>query len=114
MDRLREKSILQTTYLIALWRELLAPLGFSMNSPPDPAWRGSHVSLGHPDGWRIDQALIKEMNVLPDFREPDNIRLGITPLYTSFAEIHEAVMRLRKVVTERLYEKYDPNIGGVT
>ena len=114
MARLRAKSVLQTEYLIALWRELLAPLGFTMNSPADPAWRGSHISLGHPDAWRIDQALIEEMNVLPDFRKPDNIRLGITPLYTTFAEIHEAVMRLKRVVDERLYEKYEAGAGGVT
>lgn len=114
MDRLRAKSVRQTEYLIDLWRELLAPLGFTMNSPAAPAWRGSHVSLGHPDAWRIDQALIEEMNVLPDFRKPDNIRLGITPLYTTFAEIHEAVMRMKLVVEEKLYEKYEAGVGGVT
>ncbi len=48
--------------------------------------RGSHVSLGHPEGLRIDRALIEEMNVIPDFRYPDNIRLGIAPLYTRFAD----------------------------
>ncbi len=114
MDRLRAKSVRQTEYLIELWREWLAPLGFTMNSPADPAWRGSHVSLGHPDAWRIDQALIEEMNVLPDFRKPNNIRLGITPLYTTFAEIHEAVKRMQRVVEEKLYEKYEAGVGGVT
>ncbi len=114
MDRLRAKSVRQTEYLIELWREWLAPLGFTMNSPADPAWRGSHVSLGHPDAWRIDQALIEEMNVLPDFRKPDNIRLGITPLYTTFAEIHEAVRRMKRVVEEKLYERYEAGVGGVT
>lgn len=112
--RLREKSVRQTAYLVGLWREWLAPLGFTMNSPADPAWRGSHISLGHPDAWRIDQALIEEMNVLPDFRKPDNIRLGITPLYTTFSEIHEAVRRMKRVVEARLYEKYDAGVGGVT
>jgi kynureninase len=114
MDRLRAKSVRQTEYLVALWREWLAPLGFTMNSPADPAWRGSHISLGHPDAWRIDQAMIEDMDVLPDFRKPDNIRLGITPLYTTFTELHEAVMRIRRVVTGRLYEKYDAGVQGVT
>ena len=114
MEHLRAKSVQQTEYLIALWRELLAPLGFTMNSPADPAWRGSHISLGHPNGWQIDQALIEEMHVLPDFRQPDNIRLGITPLYTTFTEIHEAVMRMKWVVEEKMYEKYDAGAGGVT
>ncbi len=46
------------------------------------------------------------MNVLPDFREPDNLRLGLTPLYTSFTDIWEAVDRIRQVVTDERYLKY--------
>ena len=107
MDALRAKSQRQTAYLIGLWEALLAPLGFGLNSPRDPARRGSHISLGHAEGLRIDLALINEMNVLPDFRAPDNIRLGIAPLYTSFADIHETVRRLAEVVERRLYLKYD-------
>ena len=114
LSRLRQKSVQQTEYLIALWEALLQPLGFTLNSPRDPNRRGSHVSLGHPDGWRIDRALIEEMNVLPDFRHPDNIRFGIAPIYTSFAEIHEAVMRLARVMNERRYEKYPLKRVGVT
>lgn len=49
--------------------------------------RGSHVSLKHPEGWRINRALIDELHVIPDFREPDNVRIGLTPLYTTFAEV---------------------------
>jgi kynureninase len=111
---LREKSVRQTEYLIALWEALLQPLGFTLNSPRDTGRRGSHVSLGHPDGWRIDQALIAEMRVLPDFRHPDNIRFGVAPLYTSFADIREAVVRLARVVTERRFEKYPRERSEVT
>ena len=111
---LREKSVRQTEYLIGLWEALLEPLGFALHSPLDPRQRGSHVSLGHRDGWRIDQALIEEMGVLPDFRHPDNLRLGIAPLYTSFGDIHEAVMRLARVVRERRYEKYPAARAQVT
>jgi len=114
LDRLRAKSVRQTEYLIGLWEALLQPLGFSLNSPRDPERRGSHVSIGHPDALRIDQALIEEMNVLPDFRYPDNIRLGIAPIYTSFAEIHEAVTRICRVMSERLYEKYSAERPEVT
>lgn len=114
MDRLRAKSVQQTEYLIALWEALLQPLGVTLNSPRDSGRRGSHVSLGHPEGLRIDRALIEDMNVIPDFRYPDNIRLGIAPLYTSFADIHEAVMRLRRVIVERLYEKYPVERPDVT
>jgi kynureninase len=107
MDRVRAKSLRQTSYLLDLWEALLTPLGFRLNSPRDPARRGSHVSLGHDEGMRINLALINEMNVLPDFRRPDNIRLGIAPLYNTFGEIQMAVTRLQQVVAGRLYERYD-------
>jgi len=74
----------------------------------------SHVLLSHPEGLRIDCALIEAMNVILDFRYPDNIRLGIVPLYTRFADIHEAVMRLRRVIVEKLYERYPTERPEVT
>jgi kynureninase len=114
MEAVREKSVKQTEYLIGLWEAMLKDLGFTLNSPADPARRGSHVSIGHPEGLGIDLALIHEMNVIPDFREPDNIRLGFAPLYTTFTEIHETVMRLQKIVTEKLHKKYDQDRPTVT
>ncbi|MBX7251060.1 MAG: kynureninase [Candidatus Promineofilum sp.] len=107
MARLRERSVRLSEYLIARWEERLEPLGFRLNSPRDPARRGSHVSLGHDDGLRINLALIHEARVLPDFRRPDNIRLGIAPLYNTFTELHTAVERLRAVVVEGLHRRYD-------
>jgi kynureninase len=107
MERLRERSVRLSEYLITRWEERLAPLGFRLNSPCDPARRGSHVSLGHAEGLRINLALIHDQKVLPDFRRPDNIRLGIAPLYNSFVDLHTAVERLRAVVADRLYERYD-------
>lgn len=114
IDRLRAKSLQQTEYLIDLWREWLAPLGFTLNSPLDANMRGSHISLGHPEGLRIDQALIHEMKVLPDFRQPDNIRFGITPIYTRFADIYAAAAAMQHIVRERLYEKYSVDAPVVT
>jgi kynureninase len=114
MARVRAKSMRQSEYLIGLWEALLAPQGFTLNSPRDAHRRGSHISLGHVEGLRIDLALINDLNVLPDFRTPDNIRLGIAPLYISFRDIHTAVMRLRRIVEERLYEKYSGDAPVVT
>lgn len=114
LDNLRAKSELQSEYLIALWSTLLQPLGFTLNSPDDVRLRGSHVSLGHTEGLRIDLTLLNDMNVLPDFRAPDNIRLGIAPLYTTFRDIHTAVTRLRRIVVEKLYEKYSTEAPIVT
>jgi len=118
IDRLRAKSVLQAEYLIYLTREWLTPLGFRIGSPLDAARRGSHVSLRHSEGYRISRALIEAetpaLRVIPDFRTPDNIRLGITPLYTSFADIHRALERMREIVAEKVYESYSKERLAVT
>ncbi len=106
VGRIRHKSVRLTSYLVNLVDTVLAPLGFTLGSPRDPAQRGSHVSVRHPEGYRINRALIEEMQVLPDFREPDNIRLGLAPLYISFADVWEAVDRMRRAVTEGRYWRY--------
>jgi kynureninase len=106
IERIRRKSVRLTSHLVYLVDTVLSPLGLVLGSPWDPARRGSHVSIRHPEGYRINRALIEEMGVLPDFREPDNIRLGLAPLYTSFAEVWEAVDRIRRVVEEELYLHY--------
>jgi kynureninase len=114
MPALREKSTRQTEFLIQLWEENLAPLGVTLNSPRDAKVRGSHVSLGHPNAFAIDQALIHDMNVVPDFRAPDNIRLGVTPISTTFEELVLAIQRIKMVIDERIYEKYSSGPTGVT
>ncbi|MBA2681220.1 MAG: kynureninase [Ktedonobacteraceae bacterium] len=114
MDNLRAKSIQQSEYMIALWQAVLEPLGFRLNSPRRSEQRGSHISLGHQEGLRIDLTLLNDMHVLPDFRAPNNIRIGITPLYTSFRDIHTTVMRLQSIVVEKLYEKYPHDAPVVT
>lgn len=112
--RLREKSVAQTEFLITLWEESLAPFGVTLNSPRDARQRGSHISLGHADALRIDRALIEEMNVVPDFRYPDNIRFGIAPLYTRFVDVYSAMERMQRVLSERLHEKYPVERPTVT
>ena len=114
MDALRAKSLLLSEYLITLTDTLLAPLDFRLGSPRTPERRGSHVSLRHPEGYRINRALIEELNVLPDFREPDNLRLGLTPLYTTFTDIWEGVDRIRRAVTEKRYLKFPSERQTVT
>ncbi len=114
MDGLRVKSLLLSEYLIYLTDTLLSPLGFGLGSPRDSERRGSHVSLRHPEGYRINRALIEEMDVLPDFREPDNLRLGLAPLYTTFVDVWEAMDRIRSVVEEKLYLKFPTKRQTVT
>jgi kynureninase len=106
MDALRKKSLRLSEYLIFLTDSILIPLGFTLGTPRSGERRGSHISLRHPEGYRINRALIEEMNVIPDFREPDNLRLGLTPLYTTFGEIWEAVDRISQIITGKYYKKY--------
>ena len=118
MERLRAKSVQQTDYLIALAEQWLEPLGFTLGTPRQAEIRGSHVSLRHPEAYRINRALIEAeppaVRVIPDFRAPDNIRLGITPLYTTFTEIYRALDRIRTITAERIYEQYSAERLAVT
>jgi kynureninase len=98
IDRLRAKGSALTSLLISLADSWLAPLGFSVASPRDDSKRGAHVSLRHDDAYRISQALIVHQ-VVPDFRRPDLVRLGCSPLTTSFADVYEAMRRLRDIVS---------------
>jgi kynureninase len=120
IERLRAKSVEQTEYLIYLAQEELVPLGYQIGSPLDPTQRGSHVSLQHPEAYRICRALIDpqpedtNLRVVPDFRSPDNIRLGIAPLYTSFSDIHRAVERLKTILEDKIYLTYSKEQLAVT
>ena len=120
MDRIREKSVKQTEYLIDLALEILIALGFQIGSPRDFSRRGSHISLRHPEAYRICRALIdpeeKDTNlrVIPDFRAPDNIRLGIAPLYTSYKDIRRAVYRLQEIIQKKVYQNYSSEQLKVT
>ena len=118
MEKIREKSILQTEYLRYLMRERLDKFGFEPGSPEDPMKRGSHISIKHPEAYRICQALINpkdsDITVIPDFRTPDNIRLGIAPLYNSFEDIFICVERIREVMVERSYDRYSDEKPEVT
>jgi kynureninase len=114
IEVLREKSVAQTDLLIALHDEWLAPLGFTLGSPRDPARRGSHVSLDHPEAWPICRALIERADVVPDFRGPNSVRLGIAPLYTRFVDVWDAMDRLRRLVERGEQRQVDQTRATVT
>ncbi|MBS1717419.1 MAG: kynureninase [Armatimonadetes bacterium] len=100
IDRIRAKSKRLTDLMVQLWEAELKDIGFALRSPREAENRGGHVSLGHPDALSIDLALINDAKLIPDFREPDNLRLGISPLTTSFADVVEASRRIRAVVKD--------------
>lgn len=118
MEEIRKKSIQQSEYLIDLAATKLFPLGFALGSPQESERRGSHITLKHPEAYRICKALIDPMaggfSVIPDFRMPDNIRLGISPLYTSFHDIYRSIIQLKNIVEENIFKNYSFDREEVT
>ena len=86
IDAIRAKGIALTEYAIALHDAWLAPLGCELGSPRDPARRGAQVAIRHPSARGLTRALVAR-KVIPDFRAPDSIRIGLSPLTTSFTDV---------------------------
>lgn len=109
IENLRQKSELQSEFLIELIQNMLVPIGFTIASPLNVNQRGSHISIQHTEGYRINRAMIEPTDgsipIIPDFRPPNNIRLGIAPLYNTFQELFETVLRIKKIVDEKQYEQ---------
>ena len=76
----------------------------TLASPRDPAARASHVVFAHPDGYAMMQALIAR-GVIGDFRAPDLMRFGFTPLYTRFADVWRAAEILGEIVATREWDQ---------
>lgn len=85
IDGIRSKSIALTEFAVRVADELLAPLGVTVASPRDPAERGGHVTLSHP-AMRAVTARLWQQDVIPDYRDPGGLRIGLSSLSTSFAE----------------------------
>ena len=96
IDAIRAKGIALTEYAIGLHDAWLAPLGFTLGTPRDSARRGAHIAVRRADGKRLSSRL-GDAGVVTDFREPDSIRLGLSPLTTSFADVRRGIERLTKI-----------------
>ena len=98
MAALREKSLALTDLFLRLVDERCAGHGLATITPRDPGLRGSQVSLLRTEGaYAIVQALIAR-GVVGDFRAPDVLRFGFTPLYLRFVDVWDAVEHLREVL----------------
>lgn len=100
IDAIRAKGIALTELAIALADTMLAPAGVSVASPRDPARRGSHVALAHPSARELCATLI-DAGVIVDFRRPDVIRFGLSPLTTRFVDVWDGVEALRRALAQR-------------
>ena len=94
---IRAKSLALGALTQSLVEERLVPLGFDVASPADAARRGGHFTIAHPDAVRIGVGA-RARGVIPDVRPPDRIRLGLSPLTTTFAEVWEGIERIAIVV----------------
>lgn len=97
------KSRALSELFVELMEARCAEFGFTLISPRDPALRGSHVSFAHEHAYAICQALIAR-SVIGDFRAPDALRIGFTPLYTRYEDVWRAVDTLETVMRERSWD----------
>ena len=98
---IREKSVALTEFAVTLYDERLAQLGVELSSPRSADVRGGHLTIDHPAFGELIGELWQE-GVIPDFRPPSGIRLGLSPLSTSFAEVEIAIDRIAARLRDRL------------
>lgn len=104
MTLVRAKSMALTDLFIRLVEERCAGHGFALASPRDAAGRGSQVSFTHSDGYPIMRALI-DQGVIGDFRAPDIVRFGFTPLYVRYVDVWDAVELLSDIMTNEIWRR---------
>ena len=104
MPALRAKSVALTSFAITLADDWLAPFGVTLASPADPEERGGHVTFSHP-AMREVTARLWQRDVIPDYRDPGGLRIGLSPLSTSFEEVHRGLAATRDVLKTVLLER---------
>ena len=102
IDAIRVKSERMTAHAVQLVDELLAPRGVTLATPRDPARRGSHITISHDDFARVN-AVLWQRGVIPDFRRPNGLRLGLSPLTTSFAELRLGVEAIADALADHVH-----------
>ena len=108
---IREKSLKLTGYMLELIQHELVDCGFTIGNPVDES-RGGHILLEHPEAARICKAL-KEDGVIPDFRAPNGVRLAPVALYNTFEDVWHTVQKLKIIMDEKRYEKFENKRGVV-
>ncbi len=114
ISAIAKKAATGTQMMIDLYDAWLADLGYTLLTSRDASERGGHISIGHPHAAQICVALRKFVNVIPDYRTPNAIRLAIAPLPTSYVEIWDGFERLRDLTISRKYEEIKGSDSRVT
>lgn len=116
IDRIREKSLRLTDFLIELVEGFLSdePYEYSIVSPRDHGRRGGHLAIEHPrEAWRICCAL-KARGIVPDFRPPRVIRVAPVALYNTFTEVWELARALKEIIEKREFERFPKERSAVS
>jgi kynureninase len=114
MPAVAAKAVAGTEMMISLFDTWLAPLGMTLLTPRDASKRGGHITLGHPDALAISTALRTKHSVITDYRVPDSIRVAMSPLATSYAEVWDGFQRIRECLLTQTYLDGDLQAGTVT
>ncbi|MCQ1530388.1 kynureninase [Lutispora saccharofermentans] len=112
IENLREKSLRLTDYMMYLIDNELSRYGFTIGNPREDKRRGGHIALEHEDAVRINAAL-KDMGVIPDYRRPNVIRLAPVPLYVSYHDAWVVIQKIKEIMDDRIYEKYENKRGFI-
>lgn len=112
IEKVREKSLKSTAYLMYLIEQEVSSFGFSIGNPREDHRRGGHVCLEHDEAARICKAL-KAHGVIPDFRAPNVIRLAPVALYNSYIEVWKTVQILKRIMSDKQYEQYENKRGVI-
>jgi kynureninase len=104
IDAVRAKSVQQGVIFDRLVAQEIGQGTLTLVSPTDPAMRGSQLCYAHPNAWPVMRALI-DREVIGDFRMPNILRFGFTPLYLGYAELWDAVATLKAILAERAWDR---------
>jgi len=110
IESIRIKSLALSNFFLDTFYTELTPLGYVLESPEKEDERGAHITLSHKASWRICQCLLhgKEQRpkIIPDFRPPHYIRLGMAPLYIGYEDIWHTLERLKEIALNKEFEQY--------
>jgi kynureninase len=107
IKQINAKASKGTDMMIELFDQWLAPLGYELVTPRDSKLRGGHITIYHPEAAQIARGLRDDMKVIPDYRAPNSIRVAISPLATSYAEVFDGFERIRDYTESGKYQELD-------
>lgn len=114
IENIEKKAAIGSQLMVELFDAWLEPLGFELGSPREWQKRGGHVIITHPEAKQIAHAMRVISKVIPDYREPNSIRLSISPLTNSYEEVFDGFMKLRDLVVSGDYKKVKQSESRVT